>query len=150
MTTFPNSPSPGDQVVFNETTFEWNGSRWVALGAISVGPAGATGAAGATGSTGATGESIQSVGISFGNLIVTKNTGVTLDAGYVIGPTGPQGPIGPTGAAELAVSGPDFSVVGIKALHFVQGTNVTIGVTSEGLTASVIVSVINIDAGDYT
>jgi len=49
MTTFPNSPSPGDQVVFNETTFEWDGSRWVALGSISVGPAGPTGPTGPVG-----------------------------------------------------------------------------------------------------
>jgi hypothetical protein len=29
MATFPDNPNPGDQVVFNKTTFEWDGSRWV-------------------------------------------------------------------------------------------------------------------------
>ena len=98
---------------------------------------------GLAGPTGPTGESISSVGISFGRLIVTKNTGETLDAGYVVGPTGP------TGDSYIAVSGPDFSSIGINALNFVQGTNVTIGTTFDGFTASVTFSVININAGDY-
>jgi len=90
MTTFPNSPSPGDQVVFNETTFEWDGSRWVALGSISVGPAGPTGPTGPVGDyvetfNGATGavEGVSSVNGMTG--------GVT--AGYIhIGTTAPASP----------------------------------------------------------
>jgi hypothetical protein len=31
MATFPDNPNPGDQVVFNKTTFEWDGSRWVGV-----------------------------------------------------------------------------------------------------------------------
>lgn len=108
------------------------------------GGGGGAGAVGPTGPTGATGESIQSVGISFGRLIVTKNTGETLDAGYVVGPTGP------TGESYIGVSGPDFSRIGINALNFIQGTNVTIGITGSGDTASIEISVININAGDYT
>lgn len=117
-----------------------------------VGPQGEKGNAGPigpTGPTGPTGESIESVGISFGRLIITKNTGETLDAGYVIGPTGSVGPTGPTGESYIGVSGPDFSRIGINALNFVQGTNVTIGTTYDGATASITISVININAGDY-
>ena len=115
----------------------------VISGVGSVGPKGDIGATGPTGPIGPTGESIASVGISFGRLIVTKNTGETLDAGYVVGPTGP------TGESYIGVSGPDFSRIGINALNFVQGTNVTIGTTYDGATASITISVININAGDY-
>lgn len=99
------------------------------------------------GPAGPPGESIQSVGISYGQLIITKNTGETLDAGYVIGPTGATGP---AGESSVGVSGPDFSRIGIKALEFIQGKNVTIGITGSGDTASIEISVININAGDYT
>lgn len=131
-------------IVFNEGDskfYGFNGTDWQELGSGAAG--GVTGATGDTGPTGPTGESIASVGISFGRLIVTKNTGETLDAGYVVGPTGP------TGESYIGVSGPDFSRIGINALNFVQGTNVTIGTTYDGATASITISVININAGDY-
>jgi len=91
MTTFPNSPSPGDQVVFNETTFEWDESRWVALGSISVGPAGPTGPTGPVGDyvetfNGATGavEGVSSVNGVTGAVsissFVSGSTGTTTDS----------------------------------------------------------------------
>ena len=66
-----------------------------------------------------------------------------------LGTTGPTGPAGATGDAYIGVSGPDFSRIGINALHFVQGTNVTIGTTYDGITASITISVTDIYAGDY-
>ena len=47
MTTFPSSPSVGDQVAFNSVTYEWDGSRWVSLGSTAVLPVarGGTGSA---------------------------------------------------------------------------------------------------------
>jgi len=72
-------------------------------------------------------------------------TGATGPAGA----TGPTGPAGATGDAYIGVSGPDFSRIGINALHFVQGTNVTIGTTYDGITASITISVTDIYAGDY-
>ena len=50
-----------------------------------------------------------------------------------IGDTGPQGPQGPAGSGgEVDLSGPTFTIEGINALKFVQGSNVIIGVTNEG------------------
>ena len=46
MTQFPNSPSIGDKVTFNDATYEWDGNRWKSLGTIAVGPTGPTGATG--------------------------------------------------------------------------------------------------------
>ena len=33
MTVFPPTPTVGDQVVFSLKTYEWNGSRWISIGA---------------------------------------------------------------------------------------------------------------------
>jgi len=117
---------------------DMNTEKIVVSGVIS-----GIGTPGPKGDQGATGTSIENVGISYGRLIITKDNGETLDAGYVVGPTGP------TGESYIGVSGPDFSRIGINALNFVQGTNVTIGTTYDGATASITISVININAGDY-
>ena len=79
MTQFPNSPSVGDQVTFGTLVYEWNGTAWISLGSISVGPTGVTGAQGIQG--------------------VTGNTGA--DSTVV----GPQGSTGNTGAVDLSFTG---------------------------------------------
>ena len=82
MTQFPNSPSVGDQVTFGTLVYEWNGTAWISLGSISVGPTGPTGVTGAQGIQGVTGQ-----------------TGA--DSTVV----GPQGSTGNTGAVDLSFTG---------------------------------------------
>jgi len=127
MATFPNTPTLGQTADIGTKTYAWNGYAWSHVGSestivLSLGTTGATGPAGATGPTGPAGPA---------------------------GATGPTGPAGATGDAYIGVSGPDFSRIGINALHFVQGTNVTIGTTYDGITASITISVTDIYAGYY-
>ncbi len=116
MTQFPNSPSVGDKVTFNDATYEWDGNRWKSLGTIAVGPTGATGPQGTigntgpTGATGATGSgyssasivgvtlqmTFQAAGVGFGSTqIIGRVVGATGSDGSA-GVTGPTGPTGPT------------------------------------------------------
>ena len=80
MTQFPNSPSVGDKVTFNDATYEWDGNRWKSLGTIAVGPTGPTGEQGAPGQDGAGG----------GGATLAAGAGVTLSpivagVGYTLG-----------------------------------------------------------------
>ena len=85
MTQFPNSPSVGDQVTFGTLVYEWNGTAWISLGSISVGPTGNTGSQGIQGIQG-----------------VTGNTGAD---STVVGPTGAQGPAGAGSGGSTLSSG---------------------------------------------
>ena len=49
----------------------------------------------------------------------------------------------------IVIKGPDEIVSGIDAIEFVEGTNVTIGVTSFGLTGYINISVIDINGGTF-
>jgi len=146
MTTFPNSPSPGDQVVFNETTFEWDGSRWVALGSISVGPDGATGPVGDyvesfNGATGAV-EGVSSVNGQTGDVTVSGGGGGTFASsysGHIYAPSegtyylDPRAPAGRTITEFYAICGTG----GISADLYNSGASVgSLNVTPTGATAS--------------
>ena len=122
MVTFPNSPTTGDKVTFNDSVYEWNGSRWVSLGSVvtgpqgdigpqgstggtgdtgAAGPQGPTGNTGAQGSTGGTGDTgPQGIQGPQGNTGAQGTTGGTGDTG----PQGPQGNTGPAGAGGIGVT----------------------------------------------
>ena len=82
---FPNSPNTNDTYTANNTTYTWNGTKWVRT-SPSIGAQGATGPTGAQGATGSGG--------STGAQGATGSTG----AQGATGPTGAQGATGATGA----------------------------------------------------
>ena len=106
MTQFPNSPSVGQTVTFGTLVYEWNGTAWISLGSISVGPTGATGATGPQGTTGNTGsqgdQGIQGVTGNTGN---TGPQGTTGNTGADSTVAGPIGSTGNTGAVDLSFTG---------------------------------------------
>ena len=119
MTQFPNSPSVGDKVTFNDATYEWDGNRWKSLGTIAVGPTGPTGDQGTKGETGPTGA-----------------------ASTVAGPTGPTGEQGPAGAGSggSTLSAGD----GLTLSENVAGVGYTLGIDP---TATIHVAGISSDGG---
>ena len=103
MTQFPNSPSVGQTVTFGTLVYEWNGTAWISLGSISVGPTGATGATGPQGTTGNTGNTgLQG---TTGNTGSQGIQGVTGNTGADSTVAGPQGTTGNTGAVDLSFTG---------------------------------------------
>ena len=119
MTQFPNSPSVGQTVTFGTLVYEWNGTAWISLGSISVGPTGATGNTGSQGIQG-----------------VTGNTGAD---STVVGPTGAQGPAG-AGSGGSTLSSGD----GLTLSTNVAGVGYTLGIDP---TAVVHVAGISADGG---
>lgn len=58
---------------------------------------------------------------------------------------------GATGSfSGIIIAGPTFSVSGVSSLEFVEGTNVTIGVTGSGITGYINISVTEILGGTFS
>lgn len=79
----------GDGYIIARHLWVWSGTSWVDVGVVE-------------GPIGATGISIDTAGITNGNLIVTLTNGYQINTGRVVGATGITGATGPTGSSGAA------------------------------------------------
>lgn len=80
---FPNSPTVGDRVTVNNVTREWNGTAWISIASVVVGPTGATGPQGPQGEPGA----IENISASSPITYASNTIGLDYDALVIDGGT---------------------------------------------------------------
>ena len=114
---FPNSPNTNDTYTANNTTYTWNGTKWVrtspSIGAQgATGPTGAQGATGATGAQGATGSTgaqgaagSATISSNADNRVITGGSGTNLVAESTLTYNG-------SGTLEISDNGSSYTLTG--------------------------------------